>query len=67
MVSTTEVITDEDKKAAYIESWCKDTNGKWERCKRFNTKAKLGFCPDFVLPDTDMTIDEILDRFEEEN
>lgn len=67
MVSTSEVIPEEDKKKAIIESWCKDSNGKWKTCKRYNTKASLGFCPDFVLPDTDMSIDEIMDKFEEEN
>jgi len=67
MVSTAVVIPDEDKKNAYIESWCKHTDGKWEGCKRFITKAYLGFCPDFVLPDTDLSIDEIIDKFEEEN
>jgi hypothetical protein len=67
MVSTTEVISDEQEKNDYIETWCKNTEGKWEGCKRFSTKATLGFCPDFVLPDTELSIDEIMDRFEDDN
>jgi len=67
MVSTAVVVPEEEEKNAYIKTWCKNTEGKWEECKRFSTKASLGFCPDFVLPDTDLSIDEIIDRFEEDN
>ncbi|MEE4256427.1 MAG: hypothetical protein V2I47_05275 [Bacteroidales bacterium] len=67
MVSTAVVVPDEEEKNAYIKTWCKNTEGKWEECKRFITKASLGFCPDFVMPDTDLSIDEIIDKFEEDN
>lgn len=67
MVSTTEVIPDAEEKHANIETWCKNTEGKWKECKRFSTKAALGFCPDFVLPDTVLSIDEIMDKFEEDD
>jgi len=67
MVASTKVIPDGKEKDAYIETWCKNKDGRWNQCTRYNTKATLGFCPDFVLPNTDLSIEEIVDKFEEEN
>jgi hypothetical protein len=39
----------------------------WISCKRLTTKQELNFCPDFVLPDTDLTSDKIIDKFDNEN
>jgi len=36
----------------------------WLTCTRYITKSQLNFCPDFVLPDTDATPDEIIARFD---
>ena len=66
MISTREVVPDEKAKEAYMDSWCRNTGGKWKDCKRFICKAELGFCPDFVVPDTAMSIEEIVDKFEDE-
>ena len=66
MVTTTEVVPDEKVKEAYLDIWCRDDGEKWKDCKRFSTKAKLSFCPDFVIPDTTLSIDEIIDKFEEQ-
>jgi len=65
MVTTPEVLPDIREKESYMHAWCRDEQEKWRDCKRFSTKASLGFCPDFVLPDTALTIDEIVDKFEE--
>ena len=67
MVATTEVVPDEAQRQDYINKWCKQGEEVWIKCTRFNTKKKLGFCPDFVVPDTKLSIDEILDKFEEDN
>lgn len=67
MVSTNEVLPDIREKESYINAWCRNEQGKWRDCKRFSTKAALGFCPDFVVPDTELSIDEIVDKFEEES
>ncbi len=50
----------------YIQAWCKTDEAKWSKCKRLITKEVLKFCPDFVLPDTPLTPDEIIDKFDEE-
>jgi hypothetical protein len=65
MVSTDQVIPDKDEKEDYINSWCRNDPERWKGCKRFETKKTLGFCPDFVKPDTKLSIDEIIDKFEE--
>jgi hypothetical protein len=67
MISTTEVVPDPKEKEAYMDTWCRDIEEKWKDCKRFITKAELGFCPDFVVPDTSSSIDEIIDKFEEQS
>jgi hypothetical protein len=66
MITTTEVIPDEKLREELMEAWCRDAGEKWKDCKRFSTKAKLGFCPDFVVPGTALSIDEIIDKFEDQ-
>ena len=67
MITTEIVVPDEKVKETYMDTWCRDTGGKWKECKRFSCKAALGFCPDFVLPDTKMSIEEIMDKFDDES
>lgn len=67
MVATDVVVPDSKEKEEYINSWCRSGEEKWSACKRFDTKKKLSFCPDFVVPDTALSIDEILNKFEESN
>lgn len=33
---------------------------------RYRAKEEIYFCPDFVMPDSKMTMDEIIDKFDEE-
>ena len=67
MVSTDMVVPDEKKKEEFMDNWCRKDEEVWGKCKRFHTKKSLGFCPDFVVPDTTLSIDEIVDKFEEDN
>jgi len=52
---------------SYINTYCCCIKGSWSGCMRFRAKEKINFCPDFVLPDSEMTIDEVIDRFDREN
>lgn len=61
------VVPDDKRRNEYLTTYCKAGEEKWSLCKRFITKQKLNFCPDFVLPDTQLTPDEIIDKFDEEN
>ena len=67
MVSTSIVIPDDKKREEYLELWCRKNEEVWGICTRFKTKKSLGFCPDFVIPETALSVDEIVDKFEEEN
>lgn len=51
---------------AYLTNYCEDEASGWKKCKRFIAKNSLGFCPDFVLPDSTFTTDEIIDKFDNE-
>lgn len=57
-------VKNEKIKIFYISEFCKSDSGYWQNCKRFQTKNELNLCPDFVMPDTKLTIDEILDKLE---
>lgn len=54
-------------KQIYISQFCTSSTEEWQRCKRYKTSQLLNFCPDFVLPNTQLTVDEIIDRFDENN
>jgi hypothetical protein len=52
-------------KGFYIKNYCESAETKWKSCKRYITREQLNMCPDFILPDSTLTIDEILDKLEE--
>ena len=58
---------DEKRRQKYMTTYCTTSEKNWAACKRYITKAELNFCPDFVLPDTMLSPDEIIDRFDELN
>lgn len=58
-------VKDSDKKELYIKEYCEAGEECWVKCKRYQTKKTLNMCPDFVLPDSAYTIDEILNKLEE--
>ena len=64
LVQTDIVVPDSAKKAQYIASACQEEE-TWKKCKRYIIRKSLWFCPDFVLPDTNMTEDEIIDLYED--
>jgi hypothetical protein len=65
LVHTKGFVTNNNTFANYLESYCKKTDNSWENCKRYITKSTINFCPDFVMPDTVLSTDEIIDKYEE--
>jgi hypothetical protein len=65
LVRTEVVVPDDKKRKAYLETYCVGED-KFKSCKRYITKKSLWICPDFVLPDSDMTEDEIAEKYESE-
>jgi len=55
-----------ESREKYLETFCENSELGWKKCKRFIAKNSLGFCPDFVLPDSTYTTDEIIDKFDNE-
>jgi hypothetical protein len=50
----------------YAADFCNSSQEQWKNCKRFQVNTIFHFCPDFVLPDTSLSVDEIIDRFDQE-
>ncbi len=59
-------LPDKTRQQSFVQTYCLHTEGGWSSCKRYMTKKAWNICPDFVLPDTDLSVDDILDRFEEQ-
>jgi hypothetical protein len=65
LVNRNDFLIDKVLKDNYIKSYCKGSAANYAACTRYTTKNIIHFCPDFVLPDTEMTIDEIINKYEE--
>ncbi len=59
-------IDEEEKKDYYVNNYCRGGKDNWTKCKRYLTKVDHYFCPDFVMPDTPGTTDEMIDIFDED-
>jgi hypothetical protein len=66
IVNIKDFVADEEKKQAYIDTYCHGENAGYTHCKRFQTKKALNFCPNFVMPDSPWSIDEIMEKCENE-
>jgi hypothetical protein len=53
-----------DKKK-YIKDYCENNDNRSKYCKRYIVKESLGFCPDFVLPDTTLSVEDIIKKFDD--
>ncbi len=65
LVTVDGFLANQSQKKNYLNQYCEADKKQWENCKRFVTKEALGFCPDFVLPDINLSLDEIIDKFDE--
>ena len=63
LVQTDVVVPDSDKKAEYLADYCQE-EATWKTCLRYITRKSLWMCPDFVLPDSKLTEDQIVERYE---
>jgi len=66
-VSASDYKIDAVAREAYLKSYCTAGVSNWTSCKRYITKSELNYCPDFVLPDTELSPIEIIDKFDEDN
>jgi len=66
-VNKTGFTVSEKVRAKYLKDYCNASESRRNRCKRLIMKSTYHFCPDFVLPDTTLTPDEIITKFDEDN
>jgi len=50
---------------AYKNNYCNDKK-KYKECMRYIVSEKLGKCPDFVMPNSMLSFDEIYSRMRKE-
>ena len=65
LVQTDAVVSDPAKKEQYISEYCQNED-TYKNCVRYITKKALWICPDFVLPDSEISEDEIIERYEQQ-
>jgi len=56
----------EEQRLEFIKLWCLSDKKKWSNCTRYMVKEAIHFCPDFVLPDSIITPNEVIDKFDKE-
>jgi hypothetical protein len=64
LVNTDGFLESEEVRGNYIRKYCEGNSQPWEKCNRFMTHETLHFCPDFVFPDSEMTVNEVMDQFD---
>lgn len=52
----------EDSIIRYKYYFCLDDEPRWTKCRRYKVMQELGFCPDFVMPNSLLTSEQILRR-----
>lgn len=67
LVIQKDFIHDETRRLKYINKYCEGKLNKWNKCTRYIVKNEINFCPDFVMPDSVMTSDEVIDQFDKQN
>ena len=63
---TKDILKRKDSKEIYRKMYCTNPK-KWSSCKRYQVELKLGYCPDFVLPNSGYSIEAIVERAENQN
>ena len=53
---------------AYKNLYCQNyTEKNWEQCKRYQVSERIGETPDWVMPNSGYSIDEIVQKLKTEN
>ncbi|MFO7370837.1 MAG: hypothetical protein R6X09_11260 [Bacteroidales bacterium] len=48
----------------YKKLFCRNSE-KFKECKRYQVSEKIGTCADFVMPNSTLTVDEIIQKMKE--
>ncbi len=52
----------EDSIIRYKCYFCLGDESRWSKCRRYQVMNELGFCPDFVMPNSLLSSEQILRR-----
>ena len=52
----------EDTKLMYKCYYCLGQDQRWEACRRYQMMEMAGFCPDFVMPNSLLSAEQIKNR-----
>lgn len=64
LISKADYPVETSVREQYKQVYCLAGEAAWKSCRRFQLKEELHLCPDFVLPDSGDSTDEILDKIE---
>lgn len=66
LVNSSDFPVDDTMRDDYIRTFCKGTHPGYNACRRYIVSRDLFLCPDFVLPDSIITLNDIFERIEKE-
>ncbi len=58
------ILKREESAEVYKNLFCRNGE-KFTECKRYQVSEKVGKCADFVMPNSSMTVDEIIQKMKE--
>jgi hypothetical protein len=61
-----DISLSEDVKIMYKYHYCLSDSQRWRECKRFTFDNINGFCPDFVMPNSLLSLDQIWQKTQRE-
>lgn len=60
-----QLLKNKDTEEAYKNIYCRNGKEKYSTCKRFQVSERIGKCADFVMPNSFLTVDEIIAKINE--
>lgn len=51
----------------YKNLYCKAGREKWTTCKRYQTSERVGKCSDWILPNSTLTLDQIIQKMKDKH
>ena len=58
------LLNNKSTEEAYKNMYCKNGYENYSLCKRFQVNDKVGKCADFVMPNSFLSVNEIIERME---
>jgi uncharacterized cysteine cluster protein YcgN (CxxCxxCC family) len=56
------LLRNKETEEAYKNIYCKNGKENFTLCKRYQVSERIGKCADFVMPNSFLSVDELIDR-----